>query len=101
MSNSRKIKVARTEGEWAYVMKCAGASGDINSFLRREIEKLRKKFKECPKCVTMADGDKEEKVHYLADESYNFLIAVSKIMKKPPATVVDELIINPLLTKGH
>lgn len=97
MRNDTRIRIQRTEGEWKEIISVIG-SPDLNRFLQKEIEKLRKKFNECKECVTCAGGEKIEKCHYTKDESYEFLNEVAKIMKKPVSTVVDELIINPILT---
>lgn len=100
MRNDNRIRIQRTEGEWEEVFSQIG-SPDLNRYLQKEIEKLRKKFTECKECVTYAEGAKIEKCHYTKDDSYEFLNEVAKIMKKPVSTVVDELIINPLLTRGR
>lgn len=100
MRNDTRIRIQRTEGEWEEIISLIG-SPDLNRYLQKEIEKLRKKFNECPGCVTCASGNKIEKCHYTKDESYDFLNEVAQIMKKPVSTVVDELIINPLLTRGR
>lgn len=100
MRNDTRIRIQRTEGEWEEIISLIG-SPDLNRYLQKEIEKLRKKFTECRECVTCAAGDKIEKCHYTKDESYDFLNEVARIMKKPVSTVVDELIINPLLTRGR
>ena len=96
MKFRKRIQINRTQGEWEEIIDKIPRN-DLNIFLKKEIEKLKKKFRECPKCVTYADGEKICKVNYLDKESYEFLETISEKMKKPISAVVDELIINPIL----
>lgn len=100
MNPAKRILISRTEGEWRYIMKAVKATGstNIDSFLRKEITKLGKRFEECPDCVSPAEGEKQKRCYRISDEAHSFLSAASKVMNKPISTIVDELIINPILT---
>lgn len=98
MKFRKRIKISRTEGEWEEILQYVPKS-DLNIFLKKEIEKLRKRYQTCTECVTVAEGKRVCKFHYPDQDSHDFLNQLSEIMKKPISTVVDELIINPILTR--
>lgn len=93
-----KIQISRTEGEWEEIIN-RSPHNDINRFFKKNIEKLKRRYDECPKCITVAKGIKVRKTHHIDKETHEFLLHISKIMKKPISTIVDELIINPILVE--
>lgn len=71
---------------------------DLNCFLRGEIRKLEKTFRNCPLCITHAKGgDKIQKFHYIEQSSYEALSTISDLMDKPISSIIDDFIISPLL----
>lgn len=97
----KKINVSRTNGEWEAIEAKIKELGkkDVNSYLRCEIYKLKKRFDENPISITSADGIIKIKQYYMPDTTYDTIKLIALKMKKPVATVVDEFIINPLLTQ--
>lgn len=88
--------IVRTEGEWKAIEQRINKS-DLNSYLRCELSKLNTKYKECPGCVTHADGELKRKEYLIAADVYQTLELLSIQMKRPISTIIDNLLINPLL----
>ncbi len=99
-TQKKRIKIYRTEGEFEEMNLKIKSSGktDLNYYLRSEIYKLERNFEKSPTTLTAASGEKVYKVHYIEEKSYQILLKLSIIMKKPISSIVDELIISPLLT---
>src|SRR5450432_3836122 len=98
---NKRIKIHRTKGEFKAIDKRVKELGkeDLNSYLRSEIYKLEKEINRCPECITQGTGDekKPERVHYVSEETYAALLKISRRMKKPVASIIDDFIITPLL----
>ncbi len=97
---NKRIKIHRTEGEFIALDRIVKELGkpDLNTYLRSEIYKLEKEIKRCPECVTEAKGGvKQDRVHYISDDTYAVLLSISRRMQKPIASIIDDFIINPLL----
>lgn len=95
----KRVTITRTPGEWEEVDRRVRELGkkDINSYLRSELHRLNRQFKECPSCITPAFGDPQPKQHCVPDDVYEQLILLSRIMKRPIASIVDDFFIVPLL----
>lgn len=93
-----RLTFQRTKSEWDYILSII-PEGDLNRFLNKEIVKLVKKFDESPSEVTCASGDKSSKTYRPHPDTYDGLESISKRMKKPIASIVDELIISPILQR--
>lgn len=98
-TRQKRIKIFRTKGEFDFIEERVKELGktDWHFYMRCELHKLEKKFNECPNCITPAEGEKVEKVHYVSDETYDMLLKLAKVMDKTPSLIVDEFIIMPLL----
>lgn len=96
---SKRVFIQRTDGEMQLVNRRIKELGKSNmtAYIRSELCRLRNKLEECPTSVTCAEGHKKEKVYYLSEYSYQTLELLSIKMKRPIATVFDELLISPLL----
>lgn len=95
----KKISISKTEGEWIVIEKRIKESGkaNLNIFLRGEICKLKMRHDECPNCVTPADGKMIEKRPFISVKCYEDMKLIALRMRMPVASVIDELILNPLL----
>lgn len=94
-----RVTISRTQGEWAEIEKRIKELGksDINGYLRGEIHKLYKQFKECPVCITPASGDTVTKQHCVPNDIYASLVELANTMNKPVNSVIEDLFIAPLL----
>jgi hypothetical protein len=96
---SRRVKLYRTEAEWAVIDKKIKDAGkaNFNAFLRSEINRIKIMYGECRLCVSPADGNKKQKVYCIDEQTYKIFEEISKRMQKPIASVVDDFFIAPLL----
>lgn len=98
----RRITIKRTAGEYRHiedVLKKIGRQ-DIKKYIRAELRKILREFEDCPECITVANGKRTEKVIYVDNDIYSMLVSLSTIVKKPVNSIVDDLIIVPLLLPG-
>lgn len=96
----KRVTITRTSGEWEEIEKRIKKMkrGDINVYLRGELHKLKNQFTECPGCITPASGKPKAKQHCVPIDVYEQLEELSKIMKRPIASIVDDFFIVPLLS---
>lgn len=99
ITKTARISITRTQGEWDKINRRVIELGkpDLNTYLRSQIFKLQRKFDECPKCITPAEGIMIQKKHYIPETAIETLFTIALKMKKPVGEIIDELIINPLL----
>lgn len=95
----KPIYLIKTEGEWDAIEKAISKMGrkNLNKFIRTEANKLGNAYIECPDCITQASGEKLEKRPKIPIESYKKLEKIAKRMDVKVSTVIDILIILPLL----
>lgn len=96
----QRLKLSRTSAEWAIIERKIKESKkkDLNTFLCAEISKLIKNGNKLLEIPEVEEDEKKIcKVHYLSDHSYEVLKRISVKMKRPVSSIVDQLIINPLL----
>lgn len=100
---SRRISILRTEGEWKHVMALLyeQKQTDIHGYLHREISRMTNIFKDCEVCITPADGHMKSFRHNIPTHIYEKLLPIAQKMGKPVATIVDDLLITPLLLKDR
>jgi hypothetical protein len=96
---TKRVKLLRTATEWELIEKKISESGksNFNAFMRSEINRIKLKYEECKLCVTPAEGDRIQKEHFLDEETYKMFEEISKRMRKPVASVINDFIIAPLL----
>lgn len=97
--NNKPICIVKTEGEWKEIEKTINDMGrkNLNSFIRVEVNKLGNAYAECPNCVSKASGKRTYKRPKISIESHKKIERLAKQMKLPVSTVIDILIILPLL----
>lgn len=72
----------------------------FHNHLRNKIRLLAKDYKECPDCILEALADKNKKIpirHLIDLEVYEPFIEISEKSKIPITTIIERLIIAPLL----
>lgn len=99
MQKRYRISLLRTNGEWDRINDhiSQDCNTDWSKFWNKRIAVLKENYRKCPSCVTCADGDKVTKILNFTEEQYKLLEAIAFQMKKPVASVIDELIISPIL----
>lgn len=97
----QQVKIIRTQGEWTAIDKKIKDMGirNIRTHIKYQTIRLAKQFDECENCITKANGSKHRKTFYFDEYCMKFLELVALKMKKPLSSVVDDLIINPLLNE--
>lgn len=103
-TNRSQVYLQHTEGEWREIenkLKQLGKSGGFHSHLHSEIYKMFALYKECEECVSPAEGEVIKKRHEIPDAVYPMLAQLSKKMRKPISTIIDELMVMPLLLPGR
>lgn len=95
----KPLFINKTEGEWKLIQEKILLSGkkDLSVFIRSEIRKLKNSCENFPHQITCADGEKKTKRPYIPIEQYNEIEIIAKKMKVDVSTVIDHLIISPLL----
>lgn len=95
---SQKVYITKTEGEWQTIDEKISKSGyEFSKYINRQISLINIQFRDCPNCVTPASGEKKQRQHYVPPHLYTTLELLSEQMKIPVSTIIDRLIIIPLL----
>lgn len=96
---AKRIAISRTQGEWEIIEERAILIGRPNlaSHMRSELYKIAKIYSRCPTCVTPSSGEKIRKEFPVYPDIYDALCSLSSLMKIPISTIVDRLILQPLL----
>lgn len=96
---NKPIFLIKTEGEWDAIEVSIKKMGrkNFNKFIRTEVNKLAKAYSECPDCITKASGEQKIKRPKIPMESYVKIEMIAKKMNVAVSTVIDILIIHPLL----
>lgn len=96
---SKRISLLRTEGEWNHISRLLldQNNTDLHAWLHREISRLSNKYADCEICITPANGVTKSFRHNIPTHIYNKLIPIALKMRKPVATLIDDLLIMPLL----
>lgn len=94
-----KVRVNKTEGEWEIINQKIKSSGkrDFNTFMQSRLSEIATRFNNSPESITNAAGRRIEKCHYVNPDIYKTLKLISFKMQISESTVVDKLIINPIL----
>lgn len=101
-SKMKRVKVNRTEGEIDFLEKKLKLMGrnNLRAYLGAELRKLAKEYNKCPGCITPAIGARKTKELQIDTEVYSALKALSTIMQKSIDSIIDDLLIVPLLQPG-
>jgi hypothetical protein len=94
------ISISKTAGEWEIINQKISESGkeNLSEYIRGEVRKLQIKFRECPECITPATGGTAiTKRPYIPIYYYAEIKLIALRMSIPVSSVIDELIISPLL----
>lgn len=93
-----RISIQRTEAEWDKIRSVI-PNRDIGRYLMKEILRIERMYKENPHSITIAAGIKTAKSRRLHPETYRCMKEISRKMKRPISTIIDELVIAPILAK--
>lgn len=102
MSNSKQVSITRTEGEWDLILKKICPPGEdqmqaISRHIRREVLKVKNRLNEVPESVTWMGGPSKVKRPYIDAAIIDDIKHIATKMKVSEQTVIDRLIITPLL----
>jgi hypothetical protein len=99
----KRVVLFRTAGEWDLIEKKIRKMGksDIHIYLNTNISRLKMGYNECRECVSSAQGELIRKSHIIPDHLYPYLQDMARLMQKPISTIVDDLLIAPLLTPEY
>ena len=69
-----------------------------NTYLYKKIMLLVKEYKECPNCILQSlSNEKIKKRHYVPLDDFEVLKDISDKANMPIATIIDTIIISPIL----
>lgn len=102
MSNVTQVSITRTEGEWDLILKKLCPAGDdpmksLSKHIRREVLKIKTRVDTVPESVTWMGGPSKVKRPWIDKTIMADIQRIALCMKVPEATVIDRLIITPLL----
>lgn len=95
-----RIFITKTEGEWdamAIILSELQKKAGLASYVRHESSRLITDYKKCPYCITQAEGEKVQKEFCIPDNEYEVLKLIAEKMKISVSSVIDDLVISPLL----
>jgi hypothetical protein len=102
MPNSKQVSISRTEGEWNLILKkiCPPQEDQLKAIsrhIRREVLKVKTKLSEMPDSVIWMGGPTIVKRPYIDNAIIEDIKHIALIMDVSEQTVIDRLIITPLL----
>lgn len=100
--NTKPIDLRHYKKEWKIIdkrIKELGARNTIHNYLHNKMQSLAKDYNYCPDCILESLSDKytEKKRHHVPLDIYNVFKEISDKSKVPLTTIIDRLIIAPLL----
>ena len=102
MANSKQVSITRTTGEWeAIEKKFKGKSPfliELSKHITKESLKVKNKLNESPSEVAFIAGKKIEKRPSIPCCIIDDIHLIALKLNVSPSTVIDRLIINPLLS---
>lgn len=96
----KRILITRTKKEWNLILlKIAEKNkrSGLPSYIRHSTSSLIKDFEDCPDCLDNSDGNKIKRAFIVPVDDYKKLEKIAKKLHKPISTVIDDLVISPLL----
>jgi len=104
MPNCTQVSISRTEGEWALILNKICPPGDqpmkaMSKHIRRETLKIKTRLKELPESIVWMGGEKVEKKPWVDNSILADIDYIATTMKVSRQTVIDRLIITPLLNQ--
>lgn len=95
-----RIFITKTKGEWqaiVIILSELRKKAGLPSYVRNESSRLIRDFKDCPDCITPAEGEKVQREFCIPDDEYEELLKIAEKMKITVSSVIDDLVISPLL----
>ena len=73
-------------------------NNSLNSYISNKIRVLIREYKKCPNCIVEAlQKNNYSKFQYVPNDDLSILKEISEKSKKPIATIIDAIIITPIL----
>lgn len=107
---NRRINLSRYKREWKIIFEKIDelrASNQklskkemksyFHNYVNKKMHSLYKDYTDCPDCVLGSLEKRIKMQHYVNNNLYKMFDEISKKSNLPIATIVDKLIINPLL----
>lgn len=98
MRRTIKLSISKTDEEWDIIEQKIGGKS-LTDYVWPEVNKLLKQFEDCNECLKKAKRTTTEKRPYLPTPTYTKLSKFAKKIDVSPSTIVDILIIQPLLSR--
>lgn len=98
-TKSKKVFISRTQREWDAIenkLKEIGRN-NLNSYIRGQISLLERQYADCPSCVCTSVGKRIQKPFTVQPTPFKTLDKVSLKTGIPVSTIIDRLIIDPLI----
>lgn len=97
---NERVTIVKTNREWKIIEKRISELGskDYNRYLHKKIASLIEDYKKCPECINnFLLGKKSIRQKTLSFDFYKILSEISENTGVPISTIVDKVIITPLL----
>ncbi len=100
--NTKPVDLRHYKREWKVFdkrIKELGTRNTFHTYLHNKMQSLSKDYKQCPDCIleSLSDKGTEKKRHHVPLDIYEVFDEISKKSKIPITTIIDRLIIAPLL----
>lgn len=99
--NTRPIDLRRNTREWKVFnkrIKELNSQNDFSRYLNNKTMSLIKDYNSCPECILKSlEIYTKKKRHHIPNELYDVLIEISEKSTVPIATIINLLIVQPLL----
>jgi hypothetical protein len=101
LKSVKQLSIRRTEWEWQIIEEKIYSSGkeSLTSFIRAEAVRLKKDFTNYPLDKIPEECTKIEKRPYLPVGLYQSLEEIASKMNIPVSTLIDRMILDPLLSR--
>jgi hypothetical protein len=95
-----RITIYKTVGEWEIINSRIKEIGKktIQGYMTSKVHEVTTGFIKNPKNVTSANGKKKAKQFPVEYSTYLILKELSEIMQRPVDSIIDDLVIVPLLS---
>ncbi len=102
MSEDYRISISKTEAEWIAIDKKLNSMGrkDLQAYIRGRILLLHRQYEDSPKSMCMEVERRRQKKFTIDKKYLRLLEQVNLRTGVPIGTIIDRLIVQPLLTQN-
>jgi len=100
MAKNHRVCISKTKREWKVIDKRINELGtkSFNRYLNKKISSLIEDYNKCPEAIhDFLIGEKPVRQKSITPEVNKVLLKISVDTKLPVSTIVDRIIITPLL----